>query len=124
MSEIQEVKEVQEVKEPIVIRPYTPEVVAEHEAKVGGKRNLKEVIITDDEGVQHCYLVKRPNRSVVQASAEAMNKKDLKAQHKLALGCVLEGDMNIIEQDGVMFSELVARIQLIGSKVTSEIKNF
>jgi hypothetical protein len=115
--------EVEDKKE-IIVKPYTPEVVAEHEAKVGGKRNLKEVIITDDEGVKYHYLVKRPSRNVVQASAEAMQKKDIKAQHKLALGCVLEGDMNIIEQDGVMFSELLARIQLIGSGVTSEIKNF
>lgn len=117
MSEKTETKEV-------IVKPYTAEAVAEHEGKVGGKRNLKEVVITDDEGVKYYYLVKRPSRNVVQASAEAMQKKDLKGQHKLALGCVLEGDMEIIEQDGVMFSELLARIQLIGSGITSEIKNF
>lgn len=113
-----------EEKKEIIVKPYTAEVVAEHEAKVGGKRNLKEVIITDDEGVKYYYLVKRPSRNVVQASAEAMQKKDIKAQHKLALGCVLEGDMDVIEQDGVMFSELLGRVQMIGSGVTSEIKNF
>lgn len=107
-----------------VIKPYTDVQVTEHEAKVGGKRNLKEIIIKDDEGVEYCYLVKRPTRAIVQASAEAMQKNDLKAQHKLTMGCVLEGDMEVIEQDGVMFSELLARIQLIGKSITSEIKNF
>ncbi len=107
-----------------VIKPYTDVQVAEHEAKVGGKRNLKEVIIKDDEGTEYCYLVKRPTRAIVQASAEAMQKNDLKGQHKLTMGCVLEGDMEVIEQDGVMFSELLARIQLIGKSITSEIKNF
>jgi hypothetical protein len=107
-----------------IIKTYTDTQVLDHEAKVGGKRNLKEVIITDDEGTQYYYLVKRPTRSVVQASAEAMQKSDLKAQHKLTMGCVLEGDMEVIEQDGVMFSELLARVQMIGNSITSEIKNF
>lgn len=107
-----------------ISRPYSEEKISEHAAKVGGKRNLKEVIIKDEDGIQYAYLVKRPNRSVVQASAKAMQKGDLEAQHKLTMGCVLEGDMEIIDQDGVMFSELLARIQLIGKTVTSEIKNF
>lgn len=107
-----------------VFKTYTDVQVNEHEAKVGGKRNLKEIIVKDDEGSEYYYLVKRPTRAIVQASAEAMQKNDLKAQHKLTMGCVLEGDMEIIEQDGVMFSELLARIQLIGKSVTSEIKNF
>ena len=107
-----------------IIKPYTDSDISEHEAKVGGKRNLKEVIIKDDEGTQYCYLVKRPTRAIVQASAEAMQKNDLKAQYKLTMGCVLAGDMEVIEQDGVMFSELLARIQLIGKGITSEIKNF
>lgn len=107
-----------------IFKTYTDVQVNEHEAKVGGKRNLKEIIVKDDEGSEYYYLVKRPTRAIVQASAEAMHKNDLKAQHKLTMGCVLEGDMEIIEQDGVMFSELLARIQLIGKSVTSEIKNF
>lgn len=107
-----------------IVRPFTEADIVGFEAKVGGKRNLKEIVITDDTGQQYSYLVQRPTRVVVQASAEAMQKNDLKAQHKYALGCVLAGDMEVIEQDGVMFSELLARIQLIGKSVTSEIKNF
>lgn len=106
------------------VKSYSDADVLEHEAKVGGKRNLKEVIIDDSEGTEYYYLVKRPTRAIVQASAEAMQKGDLKAQHKLTMGCVLAGDMEVIEQDGVMFSELLARIQLIGKGITSEIKNF
>lgn len=107
-----------------VIRPFDETQINEHAAKCGGKRNLKEVIITDDEGVKYCYLVKRPTRAVVQAATVAVQSKDIQKQHKLAMGCVLEGDMEIIEQDGVMFAELIARVQLIGKAVTSEIQNF
>jgi hypothetical protein len=107
-----------------IVKPYDEVQINEHAAKCGGTRNLKEVIITDEDGVQYYFLVKRPTRSVVQASAVAVQAKDIKTQHKLAIGCVLEGDMEIIEQDGVMFAELLARIQFIGKTVTSEIKNF
>ena len=105
-------------------RPYSDVEIEEHAAKCGGKRNLKEVIITDDAGLKHAYLVKRPTKSVVQASAVASKSGDIIKGHKLAMGCVLAGDMEVIELDGVMFSELLARVQQIGKAVTSEIKNF
>lgn len=105
-------------------KPYTDTDVADHEAKLGGKRNIKEVIVTDEDGVKFYYLVMRPTRIVLQAQAEAMKKGELAKQHKLSLGCVLAGDMAIIEQDGAMFSALLQSIQNIGAGVKSEIKNF
>ena len=50
------------VEKTIVVKPYTSEQVAEHEGKVGGKSNLREIVITDDEGVEFYYLVKRPSK--------------------------------------------------------------
>lgn len=111
-------------KEATVNRPYSETEVTDFHAKCGGKRNVKEVIITDDEGVKYAYLVKRPTRSVVEASIVAAQNKEILKGNKLAMGCVLAGDMEIIEQDGVMYSELLARVKQIGKEVTSEIKNF
>lgn len=105
-------------------RPYTQDQILEHEGKVGGKRNLKEVVITDDEGAQHAYLIKRPTRSVVQASGEAVAKKDFKGANKIAMGCVLEGNQDLLESDGAIYATLLEAINKIGSKTTAEIKNF
>ena len=59
-------------QKPEIVKLYNDTDINDFEAKVGGKRNLKEVIITDDAGVQFYFLVKRPTRQVIQASAEAM----------------------------------------------------
>ncbi len=113
--------EVEDKKE-VIVKPYTPEVVAEHEAKVGGKSNLREIIVTDDEGIDFYYLVKRPSRSVVQAITNSNTKNDINGASKILLGCVLEGDMQAIENNGAMYLALVENITSLISGVKSEIK--
>jgi hypothetical protein len=115
MSEKTETKE-------IIVKPYTAEAVAEHEGKVGGKSNLREIIVTDDEGYDFYYLVKRPTRSVIQAITASNGKNDINGASKILLGCVLEGDMNAIENNGAMYLALVENITTLISGVKSEIK--
>lgn len=98
------------------VRPYGDTEIQQHEAKVGGKRNLREIIIeTDDEMAFH-YLVKKPGRSVIQALALAEKKGDIDTQQKLIIGCVLEGDMEAVDQDGAVYGQLLEKIgQLLES---------
>jgi len=111
-----------ENKKGVIVKPYTPEVVAEHEAKVGGKSNLREIIVTDDEGLDFYYLVKRPTRSVIQAITNANGKNDINGASKIMLGCVLEGDLEAIENNGAIYLALVENITTLIGGVKSEIK--
>lgn len=110
------------VEKTIVVKPYTSEQVAEHEGKVGGKSNLREIVITDDEGVEFYYLVKRPSRSVIQAITAANGKNDINGASKILLGCVLEGDLLAIENNGAMYLALVENITTLIGGVKSDIK--
>ena len=100
-----------EDKKQVIVKPYTTEAVAEHEA-----------IVTDDEGIDFYYLVKRPNRSVIQAITSANGKNDINGASKILLGCVLEGDLQAIENNGAMYLALVENITTLISGVKSEIK--
>jgi hypothetical protein len=108
----------------VIDRTYSETEVKDHCIKAGGNRNVKEIVITDDEGKKYAYLVKRPTRAVVEASMVATKNGEIVKMNKLAIGCVLAGNMDVIDQDGQMFAELAARISQIGNKITSEIKNF
>lgn len=105
-----------------IVKPYNEEKVKEHEAKVGGKSNLREIVVTDDEGLEYHYLVKRPTRSVIQAITSANGKNDINGASKILMGCVLEGDMEAIENNGAMYLALVENITTLISGVKSEIK--
>lgn len=113
---------VKEETKQVIIKPYTAETVAEHEAKVGGKRNLREVSISDDEGTVFVFLVKRPTRSVIQAITNANAKNDINAASKILMACVLEGDMDTVENNGAIYLALVENITTLIGGVKSEIK--
>jgi hypothetical protein len=103
-------------------RNYTEEQILAHAAKCGGKRNLREIIITDDEGVQVAFLVKKPSRSVVQAITAENDKKNVNGATKIIIGCVLEGDRELLENDGSVFLELTGKISELLSQTKSEVK--
>lgn len=103
-------------------RNYTEVQISEHADKCGGKRNLREIIVTDDEGEETAFLVRKPNRILVQAITAAGEKKDSNKATNLLLGCVLEGDMELLENDGSVFVNLAERISELLSKSKSEVK--
>lgn len=105
-----------------VIRPYTDEAINEHAAKSGGRRNLKEVIVTTDDDYQFHYLVKRPSRHVLQAVAQKEEKKDTDGIQKLMYGCVLEGDTQAAEADGAIYSQLLLAIGNLAQTAKNELK--
>lgn len=104
------------------IKPFTDETVAVHEAKVGGKRNLRIIEIADDDNNVFVYLVKRPTRSIIQAMTSAGAKSNTDGVAKILLGCILEGDLEAIENDGSMYLALIENITTLVGGTKGEIK--
>lgn len=109
-------------KKLIVSRPYDEAKIVEHEARVGGKRNLREVVIQTEDGYEYHYLVKKPSKSIVQAIAEKEQKKEITGIQKLLLGCVLEGDQEAYEHDGAIYATLLEKIGSLVEGTKSDIK--
>ncbi len=105
-----------------VVRPFGDVEIEAHAAKVGGKRNLREVVVETDDGYAFHYLVKKPSRSVIQAVVQYEGKKDVTAQQKVMLGCVLEGDKEAYENDGSIYGELVGKIGELTRSAKADIK--
>lgn len=103
-----------EEKKPTVVKPYSDEVIETHAGKCGGRRNLREISISVDDGdYEFHYLVKKPSRAVLEAVASEEAKKDranLSTIQKLMIGCVLEGDKEALEHDGALYSQLIKQI--------------
>ena len=106
-----------------VVRPYTDADIEQYAGKVGGKRNLKEVVITTDDNYAFHYLVKKPSRAVLQAIAASESKKDIEAIQKLIIGCVLEGDKDAFEFDGAIYTQLLKQVGGLANKAKAELKN-
>lgn len=105
-----------------VIKPYGEDQITEHAAKVGGRRNLKEIIISTEEGEDFYYLVKKPSRAAMQAIAGYGEKKDIDGAQKIMIGCVLEGDKEAYEHDGSIYTELVKQVGILARAAKGDIK--
>ena len=107
-----------------IVKPWGEPEVAEHAAKFGGRRLLKEVTVTTDDDYQFVYLVKRPSRNVLKAIAEKKKGEnvDTNSIEKLMLGLVLEGDMETLENDGAVYGELLKQIGGLVKSARSDIK--
>lgn len=103
-------------------RNYNQDQVLDHAAKYGGKRNLREIIAEDDEGEKTAYLVRKPSRNVVQAITAANEKKDINAATKLLMGCVLEGDRELLDNDGSVFVFVTEKIGALLNQTKGEVK--
>jgi hypothetical protein len=105
-----------------IIKPYTESHIDEHAGKVGGRRNLREVIIHTDDDCSFHYLIKKPSKGVLQAVADYEAKKDIAGIQKVMMGCVLEGDKEAIEHDGAIYTDLLSKISELINSTKSEIK--
>ena len=110
----------QEEKE--VIKPYDDAKINEHAAKCGGKRNLRELIISTDDNFEFHYLIKKPSRATMQAVASSEQKKDIDSTQRLMLGCVLEGDKEAYEHDGSIYVNLLKGIGELAHIANQELK--
>lgn len=109
-------------KPKITNRPYDDVKINEHAAKVGGTRNLREIVLETEDNEEFYYLVKKPSRAVMQAVAQYENKKDIDGVQKLMLGCVLEGDKEAYEFDGSLYAKLLENISELLNDTKGTIK--
>lgn len=96
-----------------VIKTYTETDIEAHAGKCGGKRNLREICITADDGeYEFWYLVKKPSKAVLEAiaSEEAKKEKNTSNIQKIMLGCVLEGDKEAYDHDGAIYTQLLKSV--------------
>ncbi|HZH70323.1 MAG TPA: hypothetical protein VFD80_07740 [Flavobacteriaceae bacterium] len=105
-----------------IIKFHTDADIEAEAAKVGGKRNLREIVVTTDDGYQYIYLVKKPNRSVMQAIAEYEQKKNVSAIEKLMAALVLFGDKDAYEHDGAIYTVLLNEIGKLVQTAKGEAK--
>ena len=105
-----------------IVRPYDNEAIEAHSAKCGGKRNLREVVISTDDNEQFHYLIKKPSRAIMQAVADYEKKNDINKIQSLMLGCVLEGDKEAYEFDGSIYVKLLESISKLVHQNKEELK--
>ena|SRR5690554_6730338 len=105
-----------------VIKLHSDSDIEQLAGTVGGKRNLREVVVTTDDGYQFIYLVKKPNRSVMQTIAEYEQKKDIAAIEKLMVGLVLLGDKDAYDHDGAIYTVLLTEIGRLVQTAKGEAK--
>lgn len=109
-------------KSPTIIKPFGEAEIDKHAGTCGGKRNLKEIVITTEDDEQFVYLVKKPSKSVMQAIASAEKKNNIDAVQNLTIGCVLEGDKQAYEHDGSIYIELMKAIGKMVNTSKGEVK--
>jgi len=107
-----------------VVRPYDEAVIVAHAAKAGGRRLLKEVEVITDDDYKFCYLVKRPTKDFLTAVREkkAGTEPDVSGIEKLMMGLVLEGDMQELDRDASIYSELLTKVGSLVKSASSDIK--
>lgn len=115
-----------EKKKAQIVRPYTDDAIETHAGKYGGRRNLREITITVDDGdYEFHYLVKKPSRALMEAIASEEAKKDranLSTVQKLMIGCVLEGDKEAFEYDGALYGQLIKSIGELVTQAKGDLK--
>lgn len=105
-----------------LIKPYGEDEINKHAGKCGGRRLLKQIPVTTDDGFCFVYLVKKPTRHIIKAIASKKKGKepDEDAIETLMRGLVLEGDMNALDNDGAIYSALMPALSKLvnGAKVS------
>lgn len=90
----------------------TPDQIQDWKAKHGDV--ISEVAITTASGEIARFVVKPPNRHVMDAVASHAVKKDVAASNKAMLtNCVLGGDMDMIETDGGAYGALLGELRTL-----------
>ncbi|MFA9212478.1 MAG: hypothetical protein ACEQSR_01340 [Candidatus Methylacidiphilales bacterium] len=84
--------------------------ILEFKAKYGEKNVYQVDIKLDDEQVES-YIIRKPGRKEMEAVAQhSVNKDVTKANNILIANCVLEGNKELIETDGDIYTTLLSNI--------------
>lgn len=89
-----------------------------------GEHNVFEVEVEEDgERPAARFVIRRPGRLVVDSVANHGVKKDIVNANKvLTKNCVLGGDMDIMENEGDVYEEVLKQLSELTQKRKSSIK--
>ena len=86
-----------------------------------GKR-LRYLKVTTDDGVSE-FIIKKPNRSVSMAVRDALEKKDEEGASEVMIkNCVIDGDLQDMEDDAEVFTQVTTYIGGLVNKAEVEAK--
>tara|TARA_Y100001963_G_C6465629_1_gene302174 strand:- start:51 stop:383 length:333 start_codon:yes stop_codon:yes gene_type:complete len=101
-------------------KDVTPEVINQLKAKHGKSLTQATVIV---EGEEYNYILKKPNRNVMEAIGKPAAENDIAKVNKIFIAnCVVAGDMSALEDDGAVYAEVLKLITELTSKVESSLK--
>ncbi|MDY3317772.1 hypothetical protein PG630_10690 [Riemerella anatipestifer] len=106
------------------VKPMFSESVLE-DLKLKYPYGLRILEIYPDEDAKDPlkYIVKKPSKSLVYLLSSKEYEGNMQASSEVMLSnCVLAGDMEALEQDASVFSELVSRIGEMMKSARSELK--
>lgn len=99
------------------IHEVTETEIQDWKAKYGAVHELTievEAAVLDDEGVvlvpakETTFLVKQPNRTVLDVAGSHGVKKDVVGANKVLISnCVLAGDAHLLENNGSVYSSVL-----------------
>lgn len=87
-----------------------------------GENNLKMATATNEDGEEFQFVLKKPNRSVVQA-LNACQGNEEKAEKILIKNCIVEGDMDGLE-DASVYVGILEQCGKLFKKANVELKKF
>lgn len=100
----------------------TPDHIRDWKARYGTD-SLSEVSINLGEGKAAKFIIRKPNRSVMDAVAQHGITKNVTAANKVMINsCVLGGDMESLERDGGVYTALLKEIESTLERYDSEVK--
>lgn len=99
---------------------FTSEQIKDLKAKHG---EIFLVEMKGDDNQSASFIIKTPSRKVLDLVAHHGVKKDVFASNKaLISNCVIEGDLELMESDGGIYTALLEQIQKLIKKKETEVK--
>jgi len=100
----------------------TAEKITEWKARYGAD-SLSEVTVVTGEDKSARFVIRKPNRSLMDAVAQHGISKNVTAANKVMINsCVLGGDMDDMERDGGVYTALLKEIESTLERYDSTVK--
>lgn len=102
---------------------FSDEVLADLKLKYPYGLKIIEIFPDEDAEEQLKYIVKKPSKQLVYllSSKEYDNNVEASSDAMIA-NCVLAGDMDVLESDAAVFTELVSQIGALMKSARSQLK--
>jgi hypothetical protein len=102
---------------------FSESVVEDFKVKYPHGLRIIEIYPEEDSVEPLKYLVKKPSKALVYLLSSKEYENDIQASSDAMIAnCVLAGDLDILEQDASIFTELTSRIGDLMKGARSELK--